>query len=273
MLSVVVEFNQKASYDISDLLQIVALLRKPDGGCPWDIKQTHESIKMNFIEETYEAADAIEQKDAHLLCEELGDVLLQIALHAQMEAEKASFTFSDVCDGICKKLIYRHPHVFGDVTASTSAEVLHNWEVLKRAEKGRQAVADNLNSVPKNLPALIRAEKLGKRAGDYGFKYADTDAALAQLELEIAELREAIASGEQSKSQEELGDVLFSTVNVARHIKVNAEEALTLSSDKFVKRLVKVQQLATESGTELAQLSPQQADALWRKAKESFTDK
>ena len=157
MTQQVLALAAKEQYTMQDLLEIVALLRNPEGGCPWDKVQTHESIRRNFIEETYEVADAIDLGDRHLLCEELGDVLLQVALHTRMEEETGAFTFADVCTEICRKLIYRHPHVFGNTQADTPQAVLQNWEQLKRAEKHRERAADDLDSVPAALPALMRA--------------------------------------------------------------------------------------------------------------------
>ncbi len=165
--------TQKERYNMEDLLEIVALLRDPENGCPWDKVQTHTSIRKNFIEETYEVADAIDLADASLLCEELGDVLLQVALHTRMEEEQGAFTFGDVCTGICKKLIYRHPHIFGDAGAQTPDEALQNWEALKRREKHREGAGDDLDSVPAALPALMRSRKVAKRAADHGFTYPD----------------------------------------------------------------------------------------------------
>lgn len=259
-----VEFTQKERYAAADLLQIVALLRAP-GGCPWDREQTHESIRMNFIEETYEAVEAIDQKDPHLLCEELGDILLQVALHCQMEAEAGSFDFDEVCDGICKKLIYRHPHVFGDTVAATTGEVLRNWNALKNKEKGRDTAKADLESVPACLPALMRAAKVQKRAAGYGFAYKDIDAALADLESEVAELRAAIASGENLPG--EAGDVLFSAVNVARMAKVDAEEALGRTTARFTARVAECERLAAEKGRPLKQLDAGELDTLWHTAK------
>ena len=190
------EFRRKERYTAQDLVRIVALLRDPADGCPWDKEQTHQSIRSNFIEETYEVLEAIDLADAHLLEEELGDVLLQVALHCQMEAEKDVFDFDAVCDGICKKLIYRHPHVFGDTVAETTDQVLATWEALKNAEKARTTAKSRLESVPAAFPALMRAAKVQKRAGAYGFAYPDAAAALADLESELAELKAAMASGE-----------------------------------------------------------------------------
>ncbi|MEG0177991.1 MAG: nucleoside triphosphate pyrophosphohydrolase [Oscillospiraceae bacterium] len=262
-----ISFDVKDNYNIEDLLHIVELLRNPDGGCPWDKEQTHKSIKMNFIEETYEVADAIELEDKHLLCEELGDILLQVALHTEMEREVGGFTFDEVCDGICKKLIYRHPHVFGDTVAANSKEVLATWEKLKQSEKGRDTAQNNLESVPKHFPALMRAEKLGKRAGTYGYDFQDVNFALDALDGEIAELRCAIQANDANNIASELGDVLFSAVNVGRKLKVNSEQALTLANDKFVSRVTKAEQIAAAKGEKLKELDAAQLDELWNKAK------
>ena len=218
--------TQKERYNMEDLLEIVALLRDPENGCPWDKVQTHTSIRKNFIEETYEVADAIDLADASLLCEELGDVLLQVALHTRMEEEQGAFTFGDVCTGICKKLIYRHPHIFGDAGAQTPDEALQNWEALKRREKHREGAGDDLDSVPAALPALMRSRKVAKRAADHGFTYPDAQAAIADLEQELTELKQAVAQGSADAQQEELGDVLFSAANVSRFLDCDAEEAL-----------------------------------------------
>ena len=258
------EYPQKEKYDINDLLEIVRLLRMPDG-CPWDREQTHHSIRKNLIEETYETVDAIDQDDTGLLCEELGDLLLQVALHTQMEQETGSFTFQDVCDGVCKKLIYRHPHVFGDVAVASSGQVLQNWEVLKNAEKGRESAADRLDSVPNSLPAAMRATKMQKRAEHFGFCYADVSAALADLKSEVAELEQAIA--QHTEEDMEAGDVLFSAVNVARMLHVDAEEALTGSTNRFAARVKQAEVLAASEGKRLEDVSTKELDGLWQKAK------
>lgn len=259
--------QQKERYTMQDLLDIVARLRDPETGCPWDKVQTHASIRTNFLEETYEVADAIDLSDAHLLCEELGDVLLQVALHTQMEAEQNTFSFEDVTTGICKKLILRHPHIFGSVQADTPEAVLQNWETIKRKEKHRDTAGDNLDSVPAALPALMRSRKVQKRAADYGFQYPDTDAAMADLDSEIAELKAALAAGDKENAWEELGDVLFSAVNVSRFAGCDAEEALTQSTNKFVARFKYVEQAANEAKKELSGLSAQELDKLWKQAK------
>lgn len=252
---------------MQDLADIVALLRDPAKGCPWDKVQTHQSIRQNFLEETYEVADAIDLADSHLLCEELGDVLLQVALHTQMEAEQNSFTLEDVTTGICKKLILRHPHIFGDVKADDSETVLKNWEAIKRQEKGRTTAAENLDSVPSALPALMRSRKVQKRAADYGFNYADVSGAMADLDSEVDELKAAIAAADSENIAEELGDVLFSVVNVSRFVKVEPEEALGRATAKFVRRFKAVEALCAAAGKELEGLSAEELDKLWKQAK------
>ena len=214
--------TQKERYNMEDLLEIVALLRDPENGCPWDKVQTHTSIRKNFIEETYEVADAIDLADASLLCEELGDVLLQVALHTRMEEEQGAFTFGDVCTGICKKLIFRHPHVFGEVSVSGTGEVLSNWEELKRKEKGQATNTDALEAVARSLPACggPRRCRKGEKAG---FDWPDVSGALDKLSEELEELKIAVAEG--TNVEEELGDLLFSAVNVSRFVKVDTEEA------------------------------------------------
>ena len=213
-----VDFEYKQHYTVKDLEEIVRILRAP-GGCPWDAEQTHESIRRNFLEEAYEAVEAIDEGSAEHLREELGDVLLQIVHHARMEEEQGRFDLDGVADGICQKLIYRHPHVFGDVKVSGTGEVLSNWEDLKRKEKGQKTNTDALSAVARSLPALWRAEKVQKKAKKAGFDWPDVSGALDKLSEEIEELKTAVAEG--SNIEEELGDLLFSAVNVSRFVKVD----------------------------------------------------
>ncbi len=261
--AVSVGFTPKERYDAQDLIRIVAQLRAPQG-CPWDREQTHASIRMNFIEETYEAVDAIDQNDAHLLCEELGDVLLQVALHSQMEAEKGTFSFDDVCDGICKKLIYRHPHVFGDQSAATTGQALANWEALKNAEKGRATAKDRLESVPRSFPALMRAAKLQKRAGAYGFAYQQPGDALNDVKDELAELEQAMQG--QGNAAEEAGDLLFAAAGLACALGADPEQVLTGASDRYQSRVIRCEELAGSDA--LAGLSDEERRALWKQAKQ-----
>lgn len=261
-----VDFIRKESYNVQDLVEIMKLLRAPDG-CPWDAEQTHESIKKNLIEETYEVIEAINKKDNDLLCEELGDLLMQVVFHAQMEAEEGTFDFDAVADGVCKKLIERHPHVFGDVSISGVDDVLTNWDAIKRKTKKQKTTTESMLSVPRELPALMRATKLQKKAADVGFDWSEVSGALEKLEEEIAELRQAISNSDKENMAEELGDVLFSAVNVSRFIKVDAEESLTSASDKFLSRFTKVENLAAERGIDMKSVGIDELDKLWDEAK------
>ena len=260
------DFVFKNNYNIDDFLHIMKLLRSP-GGCPWDIEQTHKSIRKNLIEETYEVIEAIDKDDKALLCEELGDLLMQIIFHTQMEEEAGTFTFNDVCDGICKKLIVRHPHVFGDVTVSDSGEVLKNWDEIKLRTKGQKSVGESLQSVPRELPALMRAQKLQQKAAKVGFDWEDVSGALDKVGEETKELRAAIENADCENQLEELGDLLFSVVNVSRFLKFDSEEALTFASDKFLERFLKVEQLAAERGIDMKSSSLEELDRLWDEAK------
>ncbi len=260
------EFEFKSSYDVQDLLEIMKILRSP-GGCPWDAKQTHESIKKDLIEETYEVIEAINKDDKVLLCEELGDLLMQVVFHSRIEQEAGTFDFDAVADGICKKLIERHPHVFGQVEVSGVDDVLANWDAIKMKTKKQKTTTDSMLSVPRELPALMRATKLQKKAANVGFDWSDVSGALDKLEEEIAELRQAIANSDGENMTEELGDVLFSAVNVSRFIKTDAEEALTAASDKFLSRFTVVERLADERGIDMKSAHLDVLDALWDEAK------
>ena len=261
-----VDFLFKDKYNINDLIEIVRILRAP-GGCPWDIKQTHASIKKDFIEETYEVVEAINKDDKTLLCEELGDVLLQVAFHSDIERENGTFDFDDVADGICKKLIIRHPHVFGDVKADTADEVLTNWDEIKRRTKHQKSVAQSIDSIPRELPALMRAAKIQSRAAKTGFDFDSTDSALDKITEETAELKEAVASGDKAKISDELGDLLFAAVNVARFTGVEAEESLTASSDKFSSRFKITEELAKQKNIDMKSASIKELDVLWDETK------
>ncbi len=261
-----VNFEFKKNYNVNDLLGIMAMLRAP-GGCPWDSAQTHESIRKNLIEETYEVIEAINKKDNELLCEELGDLLMQVVFHAQMEEDAGTFTFDDVCDGICKKLIVRHPHIFSDTEVNGVDDVLTNWDAIKQKTKGQKTAGDSMQSVPRELPALMRAEKLQKKAAKVGFDWSEVSGALQKISEETAELTEAIKNGDKENCFEELGDLLFSAVNVSRFIDCDAEEALTASNDKFLKRFLLVEKLAEERSVDMKSSSLEELDKLWDEAK------
>ena len=259
-----VDFQYKDSYNVKDLEEIVRILRAP-GGCPWDAEQTHQSIRRNFLEEAYEAAEAIDEENPDHLKEELGDVLLQVVFHARMEQEAGRFDLDGVADGVCKKLIYRHPHVFGDVAVSGTGEVLSNWEELKRKEKGQATNTDALEAVARSLPALWRAEKVQKKAKKAGFDWPEVSGALDKLSEELEELRQAAAQG--TNVAEELGDLLFSAVNVSRFLGVDCEDALNQATDKFIGRFRKVEEQAGERP--MTEMTLAELDQLWERAKET----
>ena len=261
-----VDFQYKDHYGVQDLEEIVRILRAP-GGCPWDAEQTHESIRRNFLEEAYEAVEAIDEQSPDHLKEELGDVLLQVMLHARMEQEAGRFDLDDVADGICKKLIFRHPHVFGDVEVSGTSEVLTNWEELKRKEKGQATNTDALDAVARSLPALWRAEKVQKKAKKAGFDWPDVSGALDKLSEELSELKGAVADG--TNVEEELGDLLFSAVNAARFLDIDPEVALGKATDKFIDRFRKVEAQAAALGNPMESMSLAELDKLWERAKET----
>ncbi len=267
-----VDFEIKDNYDINDFLRLVTVLRSP-GGCPWDRKQTHESIKKNFIEETYEVVEAINKADAEGLKEELGDVLLQVAMHSEMESEKGSFDFNEVVNDICKKLVVRHPHVFGDAAAQSSDEALQNWDQVKLKTKGMKKQGEAMIKVPREFPALMRAQKVQEKAAKAGFDWDDINGAVDKLHEEIDELETALAADVGKDIEEEFGDVLFSCVNVSRFIGADSEEALTASTDKFIKRYLLVEKLAADEGLDMKTASIEELDKLWNKAKIIIAEK
>lgn len=261
------DFEYKENYNINDLLEIMKILRS-ENGCPWDREQTHQSIRKNLIEETYEAVEAIDRSDTALLKEELGDVLLQVVFHTQMETEQGRFTFDEVADGICKKLIIRHPHIFSTVVADTAEEVLANWDRIKKQEKGQETATDTLQSVSTALPGLMRAQKVQQRAARAGFDYENVTQAMSDLKSEVAELQEALDANDPNAIEEELGDLVFAAVNVARFSKLDAEESLTASTEKFIRRFSEVEKLAKEAELEMQGASLEELDQLWKQAKQ-----
>lgn len=262
-----VDFQRKEHYSWQDFLEVMRLLREP-GGCPWDAEQTHDSIRRNFLEETYEALDALDRDDPVDMCEELGDVLMQVAFHTQIETERGRFTMDDVVDGVAQKLVYRHPHVFGTVEVENSAEVLVNWENLKRKEKSQTSTADAIEAVPHTLPALWRAEKIAKKATKAGFRWDGAGGALGKLEEEVRELREAAESGKDVSAphgvREELGDLLFIAANLAQLSGVDPEDALHRACDKFDRRFRRVEEAADKP---LDAYTEGELIALWNQAK------
>ena len=260
------DFIQKEQYKFEDLLRIMEILRAPDG-CMWDREQDHHSIRRNFIEETYEVIEAIDNEDAELLKEELGDVLLQVVFHAQMEKEKGVFDINDVADGICKKLIYRHPHVFGNTEVSSTGEILDNWEALKKTEKNEQTASDELKRVARSLPGLIRADKVQKKAAKAGFDWDEIGGAIAKVREELDEIEDAIEAGGDIEG--EVGDLLFAAVNVSRFAQVEPEHAMERATDKFIRRFTAVEQAAKAMAKNLADMSLEEMEKLWDEAKEA----
>ena len=259
-----VDFIYKERYDVNDFRRIMELLRS-EGGCPWDRVQTHESIRRNMIEEAYEAVAAINHGDMENLREELGDLQMQVLFHARMEEEQGGFTFDDVCDEAVKKLIRRHPHVFGSAQAGTPDEVLQTWDEVKRQEKSQKTTAKAMADVADALPALWRAEKIQKKAAKAGFDWPDMSGAREKISEELSELDEAIASG--TGIEEELGDLLAAVVNLARFLDVDPERALGGSCDRFIARYTRMEQLSAEQGRELSELPLDEQDKLWEQAK------
>lgn len=249
--------DQMSNADITPLVEIMARLRDPDNGCPWDVKQSFATIAPYTIEEAYEVADAIERDDMAALKDELGDLLLQPVYHARMAEEAGLFGLSDVIQSICDKMIRRHPHVFGDEGAQSPG-----WEEIKAAERGTsQQDASVLAGVAINLPALLRAEKLQKRAARTGFDWPDSDGVYAKIDEELAEVKAARTSAEMS---EEIGDLLFAVVSLARHLKVDAEEALRSANMKFERRF---RAMEAEGGGDFARLDLDAKEELWRRVK------
>ena len=251
-------------FGYEDLERIMHRLRAP-GGCPWDREQTHDSLKKTMIEECYETLDAIDRKDDAGLCEELGDVLLQCVFHAEIAQEQARFTGRDVTTGIVQKLIYRHPHIFGTSQADTAEAVLTKWEQLKKVEKHFDTQSEVLRAVPKNLPALMRAYKLQKKAAQVGFDWENAEQAFPKLAEETDELYRAMRG--DGNTAEEAGDLLFAAVNVARLLHIDPEEALSNACEKFTQRFCSMEELALANGRSLESMTLFEQDELWKTVK------
>ena len=252
---------------VERLRSIMAQLRSPEG-CPWDQKQTLKTLKPYVLEEAYELLEAIDSEDPDAHCEELGDLLLQIVFQSQLRAEDGTFTLDDVAHRISEKLVRRHPHVFGDVDVADADEVLKNWDAIKREEKGgaedKQSV---LAGVPRSLPALAAAQEMQKRAARAGFDWSTLEGPLDKIEEELKELREAVEAQNKAATEDEMGDVLFSIVNLARHLKVNSELALAGTNNKFRSRFTGVEALVDERGLDMAAMNLEALDALWDEVK------
>ncbi len=270
------EAATSAATPLAESIAIMARLRGPDG-CPWDREQTFDSIKRHTLEETYEVFDAIERRAWPDLKDELGDLLLQVLFYAQMASEAGYFTLPDVASNLNAKLIRRHPHIFGDVVASDSADVLRNWEQIKRSEKKASANPQSsmLDDIPRALPAVLEASKLGSRAAKVGFDWPNADGLFDKLQEEIGELKAELApspgAASPSAIEAELGDLLFTAVNLARHLKVDPESALRAANAKFRRRFAAMESAAGSTDA-LAASTPSQLDILWNQAKNAVSD-
>ncbi len=257
--------KRTATFDMEPLVDVMATLRSP-GGCPWDIEQTHDSLRRYMIEEVYEAIEAIENEDAPLLCEELGDLLLQIVFHARVAEECGEFSMQDVIDGVTEKMIRRHPHVFGDISVRDAGEVLVNWEAIKAKEKeGKRKSA--LDGVSPGLPALMAAFKLQKKAAKVGFDWTEVKDVWEKVREELGELAEASAEGDVKAVEEEFGDVLFSLVNLSRFLHIEPETSLTAANHKFRRRFTFIEDKVHELGKKWDDMTLAEMDKLWEQAK------
>lgn len=261
-----------STMDFNDLLNIMDTLRGQDG-CPWDKEQTHESLKRYLIEECYEVLEAIEEKDESMLIEELGDVLFQIVFHAQLGKEEGYFNINDVIKGVSKKMIDRHPHIFANGKADTSMEVLANWDELKKEEKGYKTYTEELKHVPKNLPALMRAEKIQAKAKKVGFDWDKVEDALNKVLEELEEVKNVYKGENRAKILEEVGDLIFSSVNVSRFLDIDPENALNYTIEKFINRFQYIEDSATTDGKKLTDMTLEEMDELWNEAKKSLSEK
>ncbi|NLM74744.1 MAG: nucleoside triphosphate pyrophosphohydrolase [Clostridiaceae bacterium] len=259
---------KKDRYTYQDLLKIMEILRSPEG-CPWDREQDHETLKRYLIEEAYEVLEAIDQKKPEKLCDELGDLLLQVVFHAQVAKENGQFDMDDVVHGISSKMVSRHRHVFGGEEAETADDVMKIWEDVKKEEKGFKTYTQTLKDVPPNLPALMRSYKVQQKAARVGFDWDDIEDAFKKIEEEALELKEAYKNGSKADMEEELGDLLFAVVNVSRFMKVQPELALSATVNKFIRRFEYIEEKAKEQGKSLDEMSLEEMDDLWNLCKKN----
>lgn len=255
-------------YSLDDFIGIMRKLISEDG-CPWDKVQTHESLRRYLIEESYEAIDAINNNDKENLCEELGDVLLQVVFHSLIAEKNSDFSFDDVINGVSEKMIRRHPHIFANENAETAQEVLKNWDEIKKVEKNYSSVTDTLKSVPKSFPALMRAEKVQNKAAKVGFDFEEVSQTIDKLEEEIAELKAELnkTTVKECKIMEEYGDLLFAATNISRFLKINPEFALTNATEKFINRFEYIENALNSKGKEISLASAEEMNALWNESK------
>lgn len=262
------ELLSKEQYDFEDLVNIMHILRSP-GGCPWDVEQTHQSIRSDLLEETYELIEGIDKNDPVILREELGDVLLQVVFHSNIAEDNGHFNINDVCSDLSKKLIIRHPHVFGDVKVNSTENVLSNWDAIKKETKHQQSESEVLRSISPAMPALMRAQKIGKKARKMGFDFEDAPEAMLKVNEEINEVNEAIAKGNLAEIEEEFGDLFLAVVNAARLAGVDAEQALYNANEKFLSRFEQVEELCNSQGNSVLDTPRDKKEEFWLKAKKN----
>ena len=267
-----VDFVCKESYDLRDFIALIDYLRSPKG-CPWDREQTHESIRRNVLEEAYEVCEAIDEGSPEHLCEELGDLLMQVILHASMAKDEGAFDMDAIADMACKKLVHRHPHVFGAVAADTPEKVLENWDAIKRADRAQQTAASAMDGVSHGLPGLMRSEKIQNKAAKLGFDWPAVGGAMDKLREEVGELQEGIDAGDVENIKEELGDVLFSAVNVARFYKLDSEELMHAACGKFIRRFRYVEEGAAKLGRRLEDMSLEEMEEIYQQGRHDLEGK
>ena len=266
LTSIYIPKDLKNKKDIYDLIDIVDTLRG-ENGCPWDKVQTHQSIKKGIIEESYEVLDAIEKDDYDGLIEELGDVLLQVVFHASIEKEDGYFNLTDIIEGICDKLMFRHPHVFGELKVEGTEAVLENWDRLKKEEKEYTTISDELNGVAKALPSIIRAKKVQAKARKVGFDLESVEESFNKVKEELNEVIDVYKSGNMERIREEVGDLIFSCVNIARFLDVDGEEALNKTTNKFIKRIEFIEEESKNKGKNIKDMTLQEMDYFWEESK------
>lgn len=264
LLSAIYINKEKRGFD--DLVKIIEVLRAPNG-CPWDKEQSHESLKRELVEECYEALDAIDEKNLDAMQEEIGDVLLHVVFQSLIARDNNEFDLTDVTDGICEKMIFRHPHIFGNEIANSSVEVIANWDEIKKEEKGYETLTDEINGIAKGLPALIRAQKVQKKAAKVDFDFKNFEEATKALENEIKEFKDVYKSKNMTRIEDELGDVIFSTVNVGRLLSLDCEEVLEKSTSKFIRRFSAIEKKAIEKNQNLSNLTVEEMNELWQEVK------
>jgi tetrapyrrole methylase family protein/MazG family protein len=255
------------STSFDDLVALMARLRGPDG-CPWDRKQTPESLKPFLVEECYEVVDALDEGSPDKIREELGDLLFQIVFHARLAEEKGQFTINDVIRAIVEKMTFRHPHVFGDTRLTTDKEVLENWEEIKKKEKGNNEGKSILEGIPRHLPSLLRAHSLQERTARVGFDWSRIDEALPKLDEEIAEFKDSLKKKDAEGIEEELGDIFFMLVNISRFLGINPEEALRKTISKFIHRFRYIEESAAKAGRSLNDMTLEEMEQLWQESKD-----